>query len=81
MTDLKKYLRNHLSILGIKRKGFDASFTFREINCNGFIKFTKTLNLNKAFQNTNISTKVIKLTDDLFVYYIFRTFNNCLEKR
>ena len=48
------------------------SFTFRETNSDKVIKLTKTLNINKAFQNTDIPTKIIKSNAGLFASYIFR---------
>ena len=38
------------------------------------------MNINKACQNTNIPTKIIKSYFDQFANYIFRNFNCCLEK-
>ena len=55
------YFENHPSIVNIKRKGFDTSFTFRETNSNEV-----TLNINKACQNTDINTKIIKSNAELF---------------
>ena len=72
--------KNQSSILNIKRKGFDKSFTFRETNTNKVIKLIKTLNINKACQNRDIPTKIIKSNADLFANYIFGNFNYCLER-
>ena len=55
------YFENHPRIVNIKRKGFDTSFTFRETNSNEV-----TLNINKACQNTDINTKIIKSNAELF---------------
>ena len=38
------------------------------------------MNINKACQNTDIPTKIIKSNANLFADYIFRNFNYCLEK-
>ena len=47
---------------------------------NEVIKLIKTLNINKACQNTGIPTKIIKSNADLLAKYIFTNFNYCLEK-
>ena len=38
LNNALKYFENHPSIANIKRKGFDASFTFRDINSSEVIK-------------------------------------------
>ena len=59
-NDSLKDFENHPSIVNIKRKGFDTSFTFKETNSNEIFKLIKILNINKACQNTDIPTKIIK---------------------
>ena len=68
------YFKNHASIVNIQRKCFDTSFSSRETNSNEFIKLIKTLNMNKDWQNTCISTKIIMSNTDLFVNYRFIKF-------
>ena len=74
------YFENQPSNVNIKRKDTGKSFTFRETNSNEVIKLIKTLNINKACQNTAFLTKIIKLNADLFANFIFRNFNYCLQK-
>ena len=57
--------------------GFDKYFHFRDTNSN---KVIKTLNINKACQNTDIPTKILKLNTNLFAGYSFRNFNYSVEK-
>ena len=38
-----KYFEIHLSIANKERKGFGATFTFKDISSSEFIKFSKTL--------------------------------------
>ena len=80
LKEALNYFENHSSIVSIERKCFVTSFTFRETNFNEIIKLIKTLNINKACQNTNIPTKTSKPNADLFANYIFRNFNYCPEK-
>ena len=56
LKETRNYLENQPSIVNIKRKGYNTSFTFRETNFNEFIKFIKTLNISKACHETDIST-------------------------
>ena len=60
LKEALSYFENHPSIVNIKRKGFDTSFTFKETNSNEIFKLIKILNINKACQNTDIPTKIIK---------------------
>ena len=80
LKEALSYFENHPGIVNIKRKGFDTSFTFRETNSNEVFKFIKTLNINKACQNADIPTEIIKSNADLFASYIIRNLNYCLEK-
>ena len=67
LKEALSYFKNHSSIVNIKRKRFDTSFTSRETNPSEvIIKFIKTLNINKACQNADIPTEIIKSNADLF---------------
>ena len=74
------YFENCPSIVNIKRKGFNTSFTFKETNFNEVIKFMKTLIINKACQNTDVPANIIKSNADLVANYIFRNLKYCLQK-
>ena len=57
------------------RKGFDASLSFRENNSNEVIKLINSLNIIKDCENTDVPTKIFKLSVDLVASYIFRNFS------
>ena len=59
----------------MKCKDFDASFTFRVITFSEVIKLLKTLNVKKASQNSDMSTKIVKLNTDFFGNYVCKNFD------
>ena len=73
-------LENHPSIKNIKSKSFDTSFIFSDTSSSEVIKLIKTLNVKKASQKSDISTKIIKLNAEFFGNFIYKNFNYCLKK-
>ena len=73
-------LENHPSIKNIKSKSFDTNFIFRDTSSSEVIKLIKTLNVKKASQKSDISTKIIKLNAEFFGNFIYKNFNYCLKK-
>ena len=71
---------NHPSITNIKKKSFDANFTFRDTSFSEVIKLIKILNVKKASQKSDIPTKIVKLNADIFGNFICKNFNYCLKK-
>ena len=69
MGDFKvalSYFESHPSAVNDKRMGFDTSFTFGETNSNKVFKLIKNLNIDKAYQNTVLPTKINNSNADLF---------------
>ena len=73
------YFENYPSIVNIKRKGYDTSFTFRETNSNEAIKLFKTFSINKSSQ---IQIFLQRSLNQMLIssYYIFTNSNYFLQK-
>ena len=56
------------------------TFSFEPITAYGISQQIKRLDINKATQESDISTKLVKHFDNLIVYYLQENFNNCLKK-
>ena len=69
--------RNHLTIIAIKERRTNSkfSFSFIERKKNDILKEIKNLQINKATQDSDIPTKLIKNNLDLFVNFIFTNLN------
>ena len=61
-------------------KRFDAYFTFGGTSSSEVIKLIKTLNVEKASQESDIPTKIVRLNDEIFGNFICKNFNYCLKK-
>ena len=73
--------RAYPSIIAIKENctsisNFDFSFV-EKVDIPNEIKMLKS---NKATQNTDIPTKLIKDNADIFAEFIFISLNNCIEQ-
>ena len=64
----------------MRRKSFDTNFTFKDASSSEFIKLTKTLNVKKSSQKSDIPTKIVKSNADIFGNFICKNFNFSLKK-
>ena len=62
--------RDHPSIIAIKESCSNSKNSFSFIEKNYILKEIKNLQLNKATQDPDIPTKLIKNNSDLFVDFI-----------
>ena len=65
-------IRNHIDKNSI--------FSLKEIGRAEVIKEIKNLDIKKGLLSSDIPTKIIKEFDDLFVIFITKNFNLCLNK-
>ena len=71
--------RSHPSIKAIKEQcNTNLYFSFSQIEHDEIMKELNNLDTNKAIQNTDIPTKLIKESSDIFANFIFENFNNCI---
>ena len=71
--------RSHPSIKAIKEQcNTNLYFSFSQIRHDEIMKDFNNLDTNKAIQNTNIPTKLIKENSDIFANFIFENLNNCI---
>ena len=72
--------RHHPSILAIKKFCNSKShFLFKNVQKEEILKELNNLNINKATQNTDIPTKIIKENSDIFGDFIFSNLNCCIN--
>ena len=72
--------RNQPSIVAIKKFCNSKShFSFKIAQKEEILKELNNLNINKATQNTDISTKIIKENSDMFGDFIFSNLNCCIN--
>ena len=78
MWSIVKY-RSHPSIIAIK-ENFNSStpFNFLFVDKEDILKEMKNLKVNKATQNTDILTKLIKENSDIFADFIFENLNDSI---
>ena len=76
---MEKYA-NHPSILKIKRKMSNkgSSFSFKYVTRTKITKEIQNLDSNKACQESDIPTKLIKDNLDVISPFIFNNFNNSI---
>ena len=73
--------RAHPSIIVIKENCTSKSnFNFSFVEKVDILKEIKMLQSNKATQNTDIPTKLIKDNADIFAEFIFISLNKCIEQ-
>ena len=69
--------RNHPSIVEIKKFCNSKShFSSKNVQKE---EIHEEVNINKATQNTDISTKIIKENSDIFGDFVFSNFNCCIN--
>ena len=71
--------QNHPSVVNIKQREFNSTFSFKNTNENEVRKIIKNLNVRKTCQGSGIPTKIIKLNIDLFSSFICQNFNYCIS--
>ena len=72
--------RNHPSIVASKKFCNSKShFSLRNVQKEEILKELNNLNINKATQNTDIPTKIIKENSDIFGDFIFSNLNCCIN--
>ena len=54
-------------------------FSFKNVKKEEILKELNKLNINKATQNTDITTKIIKENSDIFGDFIFSNLNCCIN--
>ena len=76
---ITKY-RSHPSIIAIKEKcNSEFSFSFYQVERDEILKELNKLATDKAIQDTDIPTKLIKENSDIFANFIFENLNNCIS--
>ena len=72
--------RSHPSIKAIKEQcNTNLYSSFSQIGHDEIMKELNNLDTNKAIQNTDIPTKLIKENSDIFANFIFENLNNCIS--
>ena len=72
--------RQHPSIDGNKKICISKShFSFTYVENEEILNELNDLNINKATQNSDILTKIIKENSDIFGEFIFQNLNGCLN--
>ena len=79
VRSIVKY-RDHPSIIAIK-ENFNSStpFNFLFVDKKDILREIKNLKVNKATQNTDIPTKLIKENSDIFADFIFENLNDSIS--
>ena len=57
-------------MVGILENHKENAFSFKHVSLDETIKGTKRSDVKKAFQDTDIATKVINNNSDIFAYHI-----------
>ena len=77
ISAIERY-KNHPSILAISAKSNKFIFTFRDVTFEEIENELTKLDLQKASQDTDIPTKIIKQNSDIIGHFIYRNFNNAI---
>ena len=79
MKAFMKY-RFHPSIVAKKKNcNLSLSFSFSQVERHEIMKEINNIKTNKTTQSTNIPTKLIKESSDVFGDFIFGNYNNCIS--
>ena len=79
MRGIAKY-RTHPSIIAINENcNSSTCFNFSFVDKEDILKEIKNLKANKAIENTDISTKLIKENSDIFADFIFENLNDSIS--
>lgn len=71
---IEKY-KNHPSVKAIAQKYDQNTFKFKNISLDEIKREIRNLDINKACQDTDIPTKIIKENSDIFADFIFQNMN------
>ena len=71
--------KNHPSIVALTEKKLNKQFSFEYIPKSDVKKEILNLNVTKATQDSDISTKIIKMNADIFAEVLYIVFNRTLE--
>ena len=71
--------QNHPSVVNIKKREFNSTFSLKNTNENEVRKIIKNLNVHKTCQGSGIPTEIIKLNISLFSSFICQNFNYCIS--
>ena len=78
--DVNKF-RNHPSIImRKKKKKNDQSFYIGRVTYDDVLKKVKTLDTERASQQSDIPTKNLKKNSDYFAEYFYENINQCISK-
>ena len=81
VTNTFNKFKNNPSIIMMKnKKKKDGSFSFAPTTYDGVLKKVKTLDIAKAFLQSEIPTKILKLNSDYFAEYFYENINQCISK-
>ena len=70
--------RNHPNIIAIKERYTKSKFSFPFIEKKRYFKEIKSLQINKATQDSDIGSKLIKINSDLFIYFVFTNLTDSI---
>ena len=80
LSDSINKFRNHPSIIMIKTKNISTdTFSFSKITYDNVLQKIDSLDVRKASQQTDISTKILKQNSEYFANYFFENINFCIE--
>ena len=71
-------VKNHPSIINIKSKKLNSTFSFENTYSDIVMKVINNLNVAKTCQVNDLPTKVIKINKDIFANFITDHFNYCI---
>ena len=71
--------QNHPSVVNIKQRECNSTFSLKNTNENEVRKIIKNRNVRKTCQGSDIPAKIIKLNIDLFSSFICQNFNYCIS--
>ena len=62
------------------KKKNDQSFSFGPVTCDDVLKKVNTLDTSKAFQKSDVPTKILKQNSDYFADYFYGSINQRISK-
>ena len=80
LSDSINKFKNHPSIIMIKTKNNSPdTFSFSKTTYDNVLQKIDSLDVTKASQQTDISTKILKQNSEYFANYFFENINFCIE--
>ena len=71
--------KNHPSILIIRNTGENSIFCFKELTIKEITKEINKLRSKKAFQNNDVSTRIVKENLDIIVGFLCKNINTTFK--